>query len=60
MENWMNVTIKVPNELHDRLRKIAKQDRRSVTNLVLILIEIGLKHFKPSWEARNGKEGVKR
>lgn len=57
-----NITIQLPRTIHDRLREVAKQDRRSITSLILILIEMGLPDFRPAWawEQKNIPEAIRK
>lgn len=54
-----NITIRLPQAIHDRLREVARQDRRSVTSLILILIETGLPRFRFGWTSQSSPESVR-
>jgi hypothetical protein len=43
----MQTSLFIPEPLKTQIRQIAKQQNRSFSNMVCILIQVGLKHWAP-------------
>lgn len=42
MSDDVRLTLRVPKDLHDRLVQLAKDERRSLNNLLTVLLERGV------------------
>jgi predicted transcriptional regulator len=49
----VRVTIRMPDELHEKLRWLAFKERRSQHAIIIELLEKGLAHVQPPKEAKN-------
>jgi hypothetical protein len=48
MKKAQNVIVRVPIETHDKLKKVAEEETRSINKLILHFITIGLKKYGKS------------
>ena len=43
-DSEVRVTLRMPGALHQRAKVLAERDRRSLNNMLVVLIELGLSH----------------
>jgi predicted HicB family RNase H-like nuclease len=43
-DSEVRVTLRMPGPLHQRVKALADRDRRSLNNMLVVLIERGLSH----------------
>jgi predicted DNA-binding protein len=43
-DSEVRVTLRMPRALHQRVKVLADRDRRSLNNMLVVLIEHGLEH----------------
>jgi len=49
-ESEVRVTLRMPGPLHQRAKALADRDRRSLNNMLVVLIERGLSHERDQEE----------
>jgi predicted HicB family RNase H-like nuclease len=49
-DSEVRVTLRMPGALHQRAKALADRDRRSLNNMLVVLIERGLEHQEDQGE----------